>query len=165
MEKKSARIAVVADSHDNLTLIKKAVAVIREGRADAIFHGGDFVAPFTAAGFRRADVPLYGVYGNNDGDRAALRRAYAPWGTLSPDPFRFDFRGFRILLTHKPRLAREAAATPGYDLIAFGHDHHVRVECGDALVLCPGELCGWVTGRASIALVELGLSDVDIVYL
>jgi hypothetical protein len=159
------RVAVVADSHDNLPRIARAVAVINEWRADLVLHCGDFIAPFTADAFAPLAAPLRGCFGNNDGDRAALKRAFAPLGEISPDPLRFDFEGWRILVTHKPRLAREAAAQPGYNLIAFGHDHHVRVEHGESLVLCPGELGGWTTGRASLALVDLGLGDVEVVYL
>jgi putative phosphoesterase len=159
------RVAVVADSHDNLPRIEKAAQVINDWRAQLVVHCGDFVSPFTAAAFAALRAPFRGVFGNNDGDRAALRRAYRDLGPIETDPYRFEFEGRRFLITHKPRLAREAAATAGYDLIAFGHDHHVRVEQGDALVICPGELAGWTTGRASLALVELGLGDVEIIYL
>lgn len=159
------RVAVIADSHDNLRTIRRAVAVINEWGADLVVHCGDYVAPFTAEPFRKLDAPLCGVFGNNDGDRAALKKAYADIGNINPDPHRFTFEGLSILITHKPRVAREAAAGAGYDLIAFGHDHHVRVEHGESLVICPGELGGWVTGRASLALVEVRIGAVDITYL
>ncbi|NIT36722.1 MAG: YfcE family phosphodiesterase [candidate division Zixibacteria bacterium] len=159
------RIAVVADSHDNLRMIERAVAVINGWGADLVVHCGDYVAPFTAESFRKLNAPLRGVFGNNDGDRPALKKAYAVIGDLNPDPYRFTFNGFSMLITHKPRLAREAAVGAGYDLIAFGHDHHVRVEHGESLVICPGELGGWVTGRASIALVEVKIANVDVEYL
>lgn len=160
------RVAVIADSHDNLVKIKRAVEVINDWGADLVVHCGDFIAPFTAGAFGGLRSPLRGVFGNNDGDRAALRGAFAQLGELHSDPWRFTFNGFSLLVTHKPRLAREAAAESiRYHLIAFGHEHHVRVEQGDALVVCPGELGGWVTGRSSIALVELVTGDVDVVYL
>ncbi len=159
------RIAVIADSHDNLPKIARAVDIIREWHADLVVHCGDFVAPFTARAFTGLGAPFRGVFGNNDGDRAALKKAYGDIGEISSDPCRFTFDRFSLLLTHKPRLAREAAAAAGYDLIAFGHDHRARVEHGESLVICPGELGGWVSGRASIALVEITIGDVDIVYL
>ncbi len=159
------RVAVIADSHDNLRMIRQAVAVINEWGADLVVHCGDYVAPFTAEPFRKLKAPLRGVFGNNDGDRAALKKAYADIGDINPDPHRFTFEGLSILITHKPRVAREAAAGAGYDLVAFGHDHHVRVEHGESLVICPGELGGWVTGRASLALVEVKTGTVDIAYL
>jgi len=159
------RVAVIADSHDNLRLIERAVAVINEWGADLVVHCGDYVAPFTAEPFSKLAAPFRGVFGNNDGDRAALRRAYAPLGEINSDPHRFTFNGLSVLITHKPRLAREAAAGAGYDLVAFGHDHHVRIEHGESLVICPGELGGWVTGRASIALVEVKIGIVDVEYL
>ncbi|HUU57321.1 MAG TPA: metallophosphoesterase, partial [bacterium] len=159
------RVAVIADSHDNLRMIERAVAVINEWGADLVVHCGDYVAPFTAEPFSKLAAPFRGVFGNNDGDRAALKRAYAPLGEINSDPHRFTFNGLSVLITHKPRLAREAAADAGYDLVAFGHDHHVRIEHGESLVICPGELGGWVTGRASIALVEVRVGIVDVEYL
>jgi putative phosphoesterase len=159
------RVAVIADSHDNLRMIRRAVVVINEWGADLVVHCGDYIAPFTAEPFRKLDAPLRGVFGNNDGDRAALKKAYADIGDINTDPHRFTFEGLSILITHKPRVAREAAAGAGYDLIAFGHDHHVRVEHGESLVICPGELGGWVTGRATLALVEVKIGTVDITYL
>ncbi len=160
------RVAVIADSHDNLRLIARAVGVINEWGADLVLHGGDFVAPFTARLFAGLNAPLVGVFGNNDGDRAALRLAFKDIGKLYPDPHRFGFNGYSLLLTHKPRVAREAAANGvHYHLIAFGHDHSVRVEHGESLVICPGELGGWVTGRGSLALVQISIGDVEIIYL
>lgn len=159
------RVAVIADSHDNLPMILRAVAIINDWKPDLVIHCGDYVSPFTAEAFAGLKSPLVGVFGNNDGDRAALKKAYAPLGEIHPDPHRFTFGDLRILLTHKPRIAREAAATPGYDLITFGHSHHVHVEHGENLAVCPGELGGWTTGRSSFALCEVKTGDVQIVYL
>lgn len=159
------RVAVIADSHDNLRMIERAVDVINGWGADLVVHGGDFVSPFTSRPFAKLEAPLRGVFGNNDGDRALLKKTYAALGEIRSDPYRFTWEGLSILITHKPRLAREAAAVPGYDLIAFGHDHHVRVEHGESLVICPGELGGWTTGRGTLALVEVRLGLVDIEYL
>lgn len=159
------RVAVIADSHDNLRMIERAVDVINEWGAHLVLHAGDYVSPFTARAFAKLEAPLRGVFGNNDGDRAALKQAFAPFAELHSDPYRFTFEGLSILITHKPRLAREAATATGYDLIAFGHDHHVRVEHGESLVICPGELGGWTTGRPTLALVEVKVGNVDIEYL
>ncbi|MGD8717232.1 MAG: metallophosphoesterase [Candidatus Zixiibacteriota bacterium] len=159
------RVAVIADSHDNLRMIERAVSAINDWGADLVLHCGDFVSPFTAGPFGALAAPLEGVFGNNDGDRAALKKAFADIGDIHPDPYRFTFNGLSILITHKPRLAREAATAPGYDLIAFGHDHRVRVEHGESLVICPGELGAWVSGRATMALVDVRIGNVDIAYL
>jgi putative phosphoesterase len=67
------RVAVIADSHDNLHTIRLAVPVINEWGADLVVHCGDYVAPFTAEPFRELRAPFRGVFGNNDGDRAALK--------------------------------------------------------------------------------------------
>jgi hypothetical protein len=50
------------------------------------------------------------------------------------------------------------------ELIISGHTHEVRVEQRDGrLFINPGECCGWVTGRATMAIVDLQSAEVEIV--
>lgn len=73
--------------------------------------------------------------------------------------------GVSTLITHKPDIAKDAALMGGYDLIAYGHDHRVRVERGLTLVVCPGEAGGWVTGRPTAAVVDMPSREVEIAEL
>ena len=42
------KIGMMADTHDNLNNIKKAVEIFNQEKIDLLLHAGDFVSPFTA---------------------------------------------------------------------------------------------------------------------
>jgi putative phosphoesterase len=65
MEVFDLKIGVISDTHDNLDSIKRAVAYFAEN-VEIIVHAGDVIAPFSAKIFKEADIPVYGVLGNND---------------------------------------------------------------------------------------------------
>ena len=57
-----------------------------------------------------------------------------------------------------------AVSDSGYfDLIVYGHTHEVDVQKGRTLIVNPGECCGWVKGRRTVALWDTVSGDVDIV--
>ena len=47
------KIGIIADTHDNLPNIEKAVETFNKGNIDLLFHAGDFVSPFTARGSKK----------------------------------------------------------------------------------------------------------------
>jgi putative phosphoesterase len=159
------RFAIIADTHDNLPLIEAAVAAANERGADYVLHCGDYVSPFTARAFGGLKARFIGVFGNNDGDRPMLLKTYKDIGPIHSDPHREKLEGISILITHKPDIAEDAAAMGGYDLVAYGHDHAVRVERGLTLLICPGEVGGWTTGRSTMAFVDMPENDVEIIEI
>lgn len=159
------KVAVVADSHDYMTNIKKLVKAVNDLGIKYMLHCGDIVAPFTIKAFGEYKGEFYGCFGNNDGERAGLVKAFAKIGTVHTDPYRLKLEGYSILLTHKPDLAREAAENGGYDLVAFGHEHKVIVDRELSLMVCPGEVCGWTTGKATWALVDIEEQTVKIMKI
>ena len=77
--------------------------MISNEKADLILHAGDFCSPYTAFSFKNINIPLIGVFGNNDGDKINLREKYNGFGEL------FDYSkvieidgGYKILITHYP---------------------------------------------------------------
>lgn len=159
------RFVIIADTHDNLPLIEAVVTASNERGADYVLHCGDYVAPFTAGAFSGLKAEFIGVFGNNDGDRPALLKAYKEIGFIHSDPHRIKIGDSSILITHKPDIAEDAAAMGGYDLVAYGHEHAVHVERGLTLLVCPGEVGGWVSGRSTVAVVGMPEHDVEIVRI
>ncbi|UCE27257.1 MAG: metallophosphoesterase [Candidatus Coatesbacteria bacterium] len=159
------RFAIIADTHDNLPLIRAAVAVANERGTDYLLHCGDFVSPFTARAFKGLKARFMGVFGNNDGDRPMLLKVYKEIGPIHSYPHREKIEELSILITHNPDIAEDAATMGGYDLVAYGHDHTVRVERGLTLLICPGEAGGWTTGRPTMAIVDMPEHDVEVVKL
>ena len=154
--------AAVADSHDNVPVIERAVEVIRQRGAEVIFHAGDFVAPFAAKAWAEFGGPIRAVFGNNDGEREGLRKVIAD---LEDGPRLVEAGGRKVLLSH-----REGDMTPDLlaqaDVVVAGHTHRSEVgKRGGAVFVNPGEVGGWLTGRSTIALVDLGTLAVELVEL
>ena len=59
-------IGVMADSHDNLESIEKAVKVFNQEQVDLVLHAGDLISPFTAQIFQNLESQFLAVFGNND---------------------------------------------------------------------------------------------------
>ncbi len=47
------QIGLMADSHDHLPRIDRAVEVFNRRRVDFVIHGGDFIAPFALGPLER----------------------------------------------------------------------------------------------------------------
>ena len=149
------KLGIIADSHDRLPTLRRAVATFKRLKVDAIFHAGDFVAPFAAkiiAADQLGDIPLYCCYGNNDGERAGLK-AVLP-GVVD-GPVDVTLAGRRIVM-HRFIDCLKPAPYAGADVVITGHTHAVVNETkGGTLFLNPGECCGWLTDRCTVALLDL----------
>ena len=72
------KVGVISDTHDRLPTFRQALAMFQRLNVGAILHAGDYVAPFAAKLLADpelvGDTPVFGVYGNNDGERAGLKK-------------------------------------------------------------------------------------------
>jgi putative phosphoesterase len=144
------RIGVLADSHDNVPLIRKALALLNERGAQAIIHAGDVVAPFAAKALKEFSGPVYAVYGNNDGERAGLARVL----DIVDGPRELSIGGRRILVAHEvPQIP--AGISDAADVIITAHTHSPEIAPGSPVRINPGEVGGWLHGRSTCAVVEL----------
>ena len=156
------KVGVISDTHDRMPTFRRAIALFQRLEGGAIFHAGDYVAPF-AAKLMAPDVlstPLHCIYGNNDGERRGLK-AILP--NVDDGPLRVVLGGRTIVMHHfidwlQPRDRRDV------DIVITGHTHEVRNELEDGrLLLNPGECCGWVTDRCTVAILDLEKLEADIV--
>jgi putative phosphoesterase len=163
-EDRVEKIGVMSDSHESLDLLDRAVDFFNDQEVDKVLHAGDFISPLTAAPLSRLNTELIGVFGNNDGDRLFLRQRFEEEdvGRIERGPHRMELGGKEIVLMHQPRLIEALEGSPDPDLIIYGHTHEVKVQKGDPFVLNPGEVCGLVTGRRTVATVELEDMEVEI---
>lgn len=158
-------IGLISDSHDNLFNLRKCLALFRKHGIEVVLHAGDFVSPFTAEPFREFGVRVIGVFGNNDGDRLYLRERFGGVGEVYMGPHELVLAGRHIVLMHEPRALEALVASGRYDLVIYGHTHRAEVREGRPLVVNPGELGGWLTGRATSALLNLETMHVEILEL
>ena len=146
---------IISDTHDNLNSLKKAIKIFREQNVEIIFHAGDFVSPFTARLFQEFKVKIIGVFGNNDGEKIGLKKAYESIGEIHEDFFLGEVQGKKIFLTHKGDLVPFIAKSGDFDIIIYGHTHRQEIKkIGNSLIINPGECGGWLTQKSTIALLE-----------
>jgi putative phosphoesterase len=68
-------LGIVADSHDNLPKLKKAIALFNKKNTSLVLHAGDYVAPFSVGILENnLNCEYVGVFGNCDGERAGLTK-------------------------------------------------------------------------------------------
>lgn len=158
-------VGIISDTHDNRTNIARAVEVFNREGVSLVIHGGDMVAPFTALDFKALGCPMEMVFGNNDGERIGLVNSFKGSGNLLPGPRTFSFQGKKFLLMHESGCLDELINAASVDVIVYGHTHHAEVREGRPLVINPGEAGGWLTGKATIGLLDLSAMRVEIVPL
>jgi putative phosphoesterase len=151
-------VGLVADSHDCLPKIKEAVAKINAEPVELVLHAGDYSAPFVTDWFRALKVKMIGVFGNNDAEKGLLRTRFAQAGHEIRGRFTEVQTGsMRIALTHgdEEDLLKSLTTCGGYDVLAHGHSHKATVsKQGRTLIINPGELCGYLTGECTYAILD-----------
>ncbi len=150
----------MADSHDNLHAVKKAVQLFKDAGCELVIHAGDFVAPFAAEELENLNCPVKAVFGNCDGEKRGLEKAFSSFGEIQESPLIFSRDGLDFFVTHVPSDIERHAASGKYDIIIFAHTHAPEVrKKGTTLLINPGETGGWVSGKSTVALLETeGLS-------
>lgn len=149
------KIGVISDSHDNLPALRRAIKYFMRIEVDAIIHAGDIVAPFAAKILNEPPIPrpmpVHVVYGNNDGERKGLKQTLPQ---IVDGPLRVELGGKTIVVHHfidwlKPDQLK------GADVVITGHTHEIVNETRNrTLFLNPGECGGWVTDRATVAVLD-----------
>lgn len=150
-------IGIISDTHDRLPLIERAVERLKEERVKLVIHAGDYVSPFTAKPYAELNVPMIGVFGNNCAMTDALKRVYAEVGADLRGYFaEIEEDGLRIALTHGHLKSEMDKAMSGdYDVVVTGHIHRASVrEENGILAINPGEVCGYITGRNTVAFLD-----------
>ena len=150
-------IGLVSDTHDNLPLIEKAVSFLNKKRVELVLHAGDFIAPFSLKPLAKLRCPWRGVFGNNDGEKEGLRKKSE--GRIQAGPLEILQEGRKIILMHE---FQEQEA----DILVFGHTHLPEIKKeNNKLLINPGEVCGYLSGRPSLCLLDLVSLEAEIVYL
>jgi putative phosphoesterase len=163
-------IGAISDTHDNLTLIEKAVKVLNDREVDLVLHAGDYVAGFVIPLLAKLNCPLIGVFGNNDGDHELLKKRFSetPNCTIHDRFAQVTVEGYRIALLHghETELLTAIVESGYFDAVVHGHSHNRGIETkGKTLAVNPGELCGYLTGKPSIAFLDTNKKEARIFNL
>ena len=158
-------IGVVSDSHDNIHLLRKALKSLVDHKVEMVIHLGDIISPFSVKLMKEVlgGVPVVAVKGNNDGDVYQIAQLFSKYNwQFYSEPTIVNLGNRRILLLHgygsvenTRSLAWALLQALDIDAVLYGHTHQIEVEKrNEKLILNPGEVCGYLTGKGSYALIE-----------
>ncbi|MDD3627828.1 MAG: metallophosphoesterase [bacterium] len=156
-------LGVISDTHENMDKIAQAVKIFNEYKVEAVFHCGDWISPITSDYFKDLECRLFGVFGNNDGDKNYLLKRYAGIAEIYPSPHKFQFNNLNILVMHEPDFLDEFIESGKFNIILYGHTHDIDIRKTEKTLICnPGEAGGWLRKRFSIGIIDTVKSDVEI---
>jgi len=163
------KIGIISDTHDRLPFIDKAIEELNKERVDLVLHAGDYCAPFAAFRFKPLKAKMIGVFGNNDAERELLRRNFSEIGVEIRGRFaEIKADDVKIALLHgdEEELLNSIINTKSYDVVVYGHTHHPEVKKKNGvLTVNPGEVCGYLTGEATIGILDTKTKDVTIIQI
>lgn len=161
-------IGAMADSHDRLDAVDKAISFFNSQEITDVLHAGDLVSPFVVPLFSKLKAKLHFVWGNNEGDHDFVKVRFANIGVTPLGDFAaLQLDGKKIALLHgiHEEIVDSLVESGCYDLVVRGHNHKAEITEGETLVVNPGEVCGYLTGRQTVALIDLQEMHAHIVEL
>lgn len=157
------RIGIIADTHDRVPAVAELLRKFSEAGVTFVLHAGDYCSPFALAPFRDSSIAMAGVFGNNDGDHEGIKAfaATSMGSELYDAPHSVELEGERILLVHELNdAAVRSIASHAIVVHAGTHQYEVKAQ-GDALLVNPGESCGWLYGVPTAAILDLETKHVE----
>ncbi len=169
-------VGIISDTHDCLPLIDTATKKLEEEEVELVLHCGDYVSPFVIPRFKSFKDRFIGVFGNNDGDHEFLKRRFIEFGLEIRGLFaELKIDGLRIALLHggesggppgASELLKSIVDTQCYDIVVHGHTHEAKTYRKDkTLIINPGEVCGYLTGKSTIAALNTKTLDLRVISL
>jgi hypothetical protein len=160
----------MADTHDNLPTVDKAIRRMNDENVELVLHAGDYVSPFVIPKFKELRSKLIGVFGNNDGDHELLKLRFS-------ENERLELRGtfaeltvdnVKIALLHGSdrELLKSLIDGESFDVVVHGHTHNAEVyRKSESLIVNPGEVCGYLSGKSTAAIFDTVKREAKIVEL
>jgi len=158
-------IGLIADTHNDLDMTNRALALFRERQVELVLHAGDFSSPRIISLFQGFNARF--VRGNADIDIEELNERCRCMGQeCLCDECEFEVEGRRFLLFHGndvPRF-RAAVASRKYQFIIKGHAHFFEnYDSHGVRVINPGSVSG--PGERSIAILDTDSEIVEKIIL
>lgn len=158
-------LGILSDTHDHIPNLKKALDLFKTREVEHILHAGDMVSPFNVFPFKKAGIPVTAVYGNNEGEWLFLDRLFKEVGEIKKGPIEIELGGKKIALMHEPVYLSTLTTSGDFSLVVYGHTHAPEIEKRKALLVNPGEVCGYLTGKATAAVCDLDKLEAELIEL
>ncbi|MFW6137705.1 MAG: metallophosphoesterase [Spirochaetota bacterium] len=158
-------IGIISDTHENMPLIAQAVELFNAESVDLVLHAGDFISPITSREFENLRCKMIAVYGNNDGDKLLLQKKFEGIAQFYEHYYEAELDGKKLVVMHEPKFLESLMKAGLYDAVIYGHTHKLDIREGKPLVINPGECGGWLTGKTTVAVLDLEKMEVDVKQL
>ena len=165
------KIAIISDIHDNAhNLVLALEKISAYGNIKKIIFLGDFAGAAIAGLLCASPIPVFAIWGNNDGDKCLITKFSLEENSNMEVGFEtfdiIEIEERKVFLTHFPLLAKSMAKSGDFDAVFYGHDHTKNKErIGDCLVINPGEIGAYKTGIATFAIYDSETNDAEIIEI
>ena len=163
------RIAITADSHDNLVNIKKFTDFCNTNKVNLVIHCGDVTEKATEKFFIDAlKAKIMFIGGNADIVNQEKFKRTNRFQKIKHEPIPFldlTIDNIKIAACHTRVKAKHLAGKNKYGLIFYGHNHKPWQEkLGRAYLVNPGNLAG-LFYRASFATYDTRRRKLELIIL
>ncbi len=161
-------LAILSDTHDDLSNTARALEIARGRGVTQVLHCGDLARASTLRLF--AGLKVSYVHGNMDRDLPEISRALTALGNGSDSGLEYQavIDGVRVAAVHghKPGALEQLVRFGSYDYVFCGHTHRRRNEMhGATQVVNPGAVGGARLESASFCLLDTLTRDLEFIEL
>ncbi len=159
------KIGLTGDTHNNLKNVAKICDIFNSHNLDFVIHTGDISLPKTLYAFDKLNVPLKGVFGNNDQDeKEDLLRVCKEKSFLFQDKLQFEISSDNFLYAvHDPNDIENHFYKSG-NIIVHGHTHRFRDEIyKNTHIFNPGECAGMMEGKNKVGIIDTEVPRMKII--
>ena len=159
------RIGLTGDTHNNLKNVAMICDIFNSQNLDFVIHTGDISLPKTLYAFDGLNVPLKGVFGNNDqGEKEDLMKVCEEKDFLFQDILEIQISNENFLFAiHDPNDIENRFYKPG-NIIVHGHTHRFRDEIyKNTFIFNPGECAGMIEGMNKVGIVDTSFPNMEII--
>lgn len=156
----------MADTHDNLKAVEKAVKTFNAEKVEKVLHAGDLVSPFVVDKLRKLEAELYFVWGNNEGDRLHSKEKLEDIGVDPKEFLSLEIDGLRVALLHgtSEKLVEALTKSENFDAVVRGHTHEPRIK-KDPLMINPGATSGYLSDNKTVAILDTEKKEAEILEI
>jgi uncharacterized protein len=165
------KVAIYSDIHENFFNLNEAFKVMHSGGVERAICLGDLMNTGIALEIIKSKIPTNMVWGNNDGEKVMItKRAGESGGLLNvcdnmQDELEID--GRKIYISHLPTGCEAIAKSGEFDAVFYGHTHQAYMQKfpNGTVLLNPGEIGAFRTGKSSFALWDTKENESEIIFL
>jgi putative phosphoesterase len=124
IKNRNMRIGIISDTHDDEENTRKAIEIFQKEKVDFVIHLGDYVSPPIVRLFK--GLKLIGIFGNNDGYKYMLMKAFDEiGGEIKGDFATLEIDNLKIALYHGEfkEITEALAKCQDFDVVFAGHWH------------------------------------------